>query len=65
MKQNIEEHWLPTEALSDKELAEYQAEGDYGLEPSEIERLSELAEHPELECFEVARARQDTWRRLK
>ena len=45
-------HWCEIDELSPEDLAEI------GLSGSELERVRELAEHPELENFYIAHARE-------
>ena len=52
MDQEIEEtEWFTPDELSDKDLSDV-------LDNAEIGRLQELAESPELECFEIVHAQQ-------
>ena len=46
-------HWCEIDELNQKDLAEI------GMDESEVERVRELAEHPELENFYVAHAQQE------
>ena len=45
-------HWCEIDELSLNDL------GEIGMDESELERVRELAEHPELENFYIAHARE-------
>ena len=49
-------HWPEPDELSPEDLAEI------GLNPDELDRAQELAEHPELENYYLAHAREPVMR---